>query len=155
MGIGDWITIVAVLVALGIGVSSIIQNEILQKRERKERLLNEIFEWASDIEKAATLRRKQNRDELWDAKQKYLSQEAMYEYINQVTSDCFPKLIEALINVRSQLGITLRATEEALSSSPLGVKPMTFDLVPEEKMLREKLVALMAEIAKIKIENIA
>lgn len=46
MDIGDWITLSAVTVALGIGAASIIHTNILQRKERKERLLNEIIEWA-------------------------------------------------------------------------------------------------------------
>ena len=49
MEVGDWITLGAVIVALGIGVTSILHTQSLQKRERKERLLNEIIEWALDI----------------------------------------------------------------------------------------------------------
>ena len=45
MEVGDWITLVAVLVALGIGLVSILHTQSLQKKERKERLLNEIVEW--------------------------------------------------------------------------------------------------------------
>ncbi len=36
-------------IALGLGLASIIQTNRLQKRERKERLLNEIIEWATNI----------------------------------------------------------------------------------------------------------
>lgn len=43
----------AVLVALGIGTASILQTQNLQKRERRERLLNEIIEWAEDIQNAS------------------------------------------------------------------------------------------------------
>ena len=49
MEISSWITLAAVVVALGIGLSSLIQTQRLQKRERKERLLNEIIEWATSI----------------------------------------------------------------------------------------------------------
>ena len=51
MEVGDWITLVAVLVALGIGIASILHTQSLQKKERRERLLNEIIEWATDIAK--------------------------------------------------------------------------------------------------------
>ena len=51
MEVGDWITLVAVIVALGLGVSSLVQTQSLQKRERKERLLNEIIQWAIEITK--------------------------------------------------------------------------------------------------------
>ena len=53
MKVGDWITLAAVIVALVIGVASIIQTQMLQKRERKERLLNEIIEWATEIHTAS------------------------------------------------------------------------------------------------------
>lgn len=48
---GDWITLAAVIVALGLGLASLLQTQFLQKRERKERLLNEIIDWATDISK--------------------------------------------------------------------------------------------------------
>jgi hypothetical protein len=53
MEIGDWITLGAVIVALGIGVASILHTNSMQKRERKERLLNEIIEWAEDIRQSS------------------------------------------------------------------------------------------------------
>jgi len=49
MEVGDWITLGAVIVALGIGVASILYTQSLQKKERKEKLLNEIIEWATNI----------------------------------------------------------------------------------------------------------
>ncbi len=49
MNIDSWLTLIAVIVALGLGVSSLIQTQMLQKRERRERLLNEIIEWAIEI----------------------------------------------------------------------------------------------------------
>ena len=50
MDISDGITLGAVVVALVIGVSSIIQTQRLQRRERRERLLNEIIQWAIDVD---------------------------------------------------------------------------------------------------------
>jgi len=44
-----WITLSAVIIALGIGVASIIHTEIIQKREQRRRLLNEIAEWATKV----------------------------------------------------------------------------------------------------------
>jgi hypothetical protein len=49
MDTGDWITLAAVLVALAIGVASILHTQRLQKKERRERLLNEVIEWAIDL----------------------------------------------------------------------------------------------------------
>jgi len=40
---------IATFVLAGIAVYSIIQNQLLHKKERRERLLNEIIEWAVEI----------------------------------------------------------------------------------------------------------
>jgi len=48
------ITFLAVIVALGIGISSLIQTKRLQQSERRERLLNEIIEWALDVAKCGS-----------------------------------------------------------------------------------------------------
>ena len=53
MEIGDWITLGAVIVALGIGVASILHTRSMQKRERRERLLNEIIEWVENVVKCS------------------------------------------------------------------------------------------------------
>lgn len=49
MELSDWITLAAVVVALGIGTSSLVQTQKLQKRERRDRLLNEVIEWAVGV----------------------------------------------------------------------------------------------------------
>lgn len=45
------ITLLAVFVALGIGIASIRHTQSLRKKERRERLLNEIIDWALDSAK--------------------------------------------------------------------------------------------------------
>jgi hypothetical protein len=64
MNTGDWITLAAVIVALGIGIASILHTQNLQKKERKERLLNEIIEWAEDIRKSSSQNILPNKVEL-------------------------------------------------------------------------------------------
>ena len=49
MGTSDGITLAAVIVALGIGVTSIIQTKRIQKRTYKHALLKEIIDWATDV----------------------------------------------------------------------------------------------------------
>jgi hypothetical protein len=49
------IMLLAVFVALGIGVASILHTQSMQKRERRERLLDEIIEWAVDMTKGELL----------------------------------------------------------------------------------------------------
>lgn len=135
---------------------TIMDNRYARTVDRKERLLNEIIEWAFGIEKAATLRRKRERDELWDAKQKYLSSKAMSDYIKTVVSSCFNVLLNELEPVISQLEETIKATEEALSAQkPGSSKPNTDNLVPQEKVLRKQIVALTIEIARLKAKNVS
>lgn len=43
------LTFVAIVVALGIGVTNIRRTKSIQETERKQRLLNEIIEWALDV----------------------------------------------------------------------------------------------------------
>ena len=49
MTIGDWITVIAVIVALAIGAGSIIQTRSIQKKQNRQSLLNEISDWAITI----------------------------------------------------------------------------------------------------------
>jgi len=53
MEVGDWITLAAVLVALGIGVASILHTQSLQKKERNIqrtiRRTEEVQEWILEI----------------------------------------------------------------------------------------------------------
>ena len=49
MDYSAWFTLFAVIVALGIGVTAIVHTEIIQRREQKRRLLNEIAEWAIKV----------------------------------------------------------------------------------------------------------
>lgn len=48
-------TLLAVFVALGIGIASIKHTQSMQRKERRERLLNEIIEWAEEIDKASLI----------------------------------------------------------------------------------------------------
>jgi len=43
------LTFVAILIALSIGVANMLQTKSIQKMERKQRLLNEIIDWAKDV----------------------------------------------------------------------------------------------------------
>jgi hypothetical protein len=59
MEVGDWITLSAVIVALGIGVASILHTQSLQRKERRERFLNEIIEWSEAVHKAIWMAKKE------------------------------------------------------------------------------------------------
>ena len=52
MVIGDWITLVAVIIALTLGVLALIQTNHIQKRHYKHLLINEIIDWETEIVKS-------------------------------------------------------------------------------------------------------
>ena len=96
MKVGDWITLAAVLVALGLGVASLRQTQMQQKRERRERLLNEIIEWASEIQNAGL-----KIDMAPNKTQTAIGAEILLrygipfsknDYICQIVKDLFPEL---------------------------------------------------------------
>ena len=51
MNLQSALTLTAIIIALIIGVRSLVQTKNIQKREQKQRLLNEIIEWAIDVYK--------------------------------------------------------------------------------------------------------
>jgi len=81
MEITGWITLAAVLVALGIGVSSLIQTNKLKKAEKRERLLNEIIEWAVDVTK---WRPKEIFKEMMNVSDTLKLQRLLYSHIIQI-----------------------------------------------------------------------
>ena len=69
------------VVALGLGVSSFIQTKNLQKKERKERLLKEIIEWAIDVSK---WRPKEMHKDMVGIKNNLKQQEIIHAYISRI-----------------------------------------------------------------------
>ena len=52
MEIGDWITLIAVITALTLGILAIMQTNRIQKRHYKHILINEIIDWSTEIIKS-------------------------------------------------------------------------------------------------------
>jgi len=51
MEIGAWITVSAVIVALGVGTASLVHAKRIQKKQYRHKLLDEIIEWAVECAK--------------------------------------------------------------------------------------------------------
>jgi hypothetical protein len=82
MEVGDWVTLGAVIVALGIGVASILHSRSIQKKERRERLLNEIIEWISEFKRKTVPT---------DFNQVMLAGKRKYEFISSALTDAMLK----------------------------------------------------------------
>jgi len=159
MEISDWITLAAILVALGIGVSSLIQTERLQKRERKERLLNEIIEWAvaniqatygQDIT-VVTLKGDELRSALYLG---FVQLNSRSQYIKRAAS-IFNDVITKLVNETVE---TLESCEnvhaEWVSCTEKEKDKKMEETLAVCKSLREKAKAIIEEAAKIKNKDI-
>jgi hypothetical protein len=55
MTIGDWFTLIAVVVALFFGVYSIVQSNMMQKKQQRHALLKELIDWCTQIIEAIRL----------------------------------------------------------------------------------------------------
>jgi hypothetical protein len=82
---------------LELGVTSIIQTQRLQQKERKQRLLNEIIEWAMDSVKSAIYRQEKESHELWKAILNYKYCISRNKYVNVIATSSFSNL-SSLIN---------------------------------------------------------
>ena len=122
----------------------------------EKRLLKELFEWTLDIEKSATMRITQERRELWDARQKYISSEVRSDYMKRIASGDFPGLSNPLEEIIVKLISTREASEEALGLNKDNKdlkqqnKVNTKKLLGAESDLRERISVFLKEIADIR-----
>ena len=143
MEIGDWITLSAVIVALGIGVASILHTQNLQKKERRERLLKEIIEWAIDISK---WRPKEIHRDLMGIRDKVKLQELIDAHIATI--------IDNLIEMRGRNQYMLRIAMEIDRRKPLTKQPLikeVHNLINET----EEYIELLDEWKAVIIEGMA
>jgi len=134
------ITLLAVFVALGIGVASILHTQSMQKRERKERLLNEIIEWALEVSSCSSisfLTKYSEIKNMWeynimaasDLVDKYDNLEKQSEYISRIAL----KLEDSLGNAVGEVVSNIKERQILLTKS-MGVKP-TFDVNEMQRVL--------------------
>lgn len=74
---GPAIMLIAIAVALGIGLAGILQTRNMQRNEQKRRLLSEIIEWALDIARCGVER---DIEALWDTRDRE------YSVLDQMTN---------------------------------------------------------------------
>ena len=168
MDFGDWITVGAVIVALGIGVASILQTHRLQKRERRERLLNEIIEWAIDVSKRGAdinflLLAAELDEEPWGglnlpALQSNLRElKQRGEYIVKVAGTLGKPLLVAAQKAKNEVAEYLSAIDNVFIQTRLGTEgnlSMILKPLSERDSLAICANNLLTEAAKIKTRDI-
>ncbi len=169
MVISDWITLAAVLVALGLGISSLMQTQRLQKRERKERLLNEIIEWGIDVGKSGSnidflLRAAEIDEQPWSKETnlpnlhsnlRELSQRG--EYIIKVAGTLDKSLLAAVQVANGRVTKYLESIDILFINIRLGIEgnlPIILKPLMELDSLVPCAKDLLAEATKIKARDI-
>ncbi len=128
MEVGDWITLGAVLVALGIGIASILHTQSLQKRERRERLLNEIIDWAIDVSNKRSESKKIFKElvgitdikqrEIFtyahtvEVKESYVGMRGKNQYIENITPESEQGLRDAVVKLIDDVGAYIEILDE-------------------------------------------
>lgn len=124
-----------------------------EKRDRKERLLNEVKEWAKEAVKAAMIRQKRDATELWETKLKYKYSVATSEYITKVVNDSFKNLSPYVNKVVDKLNEAIQITEEAIEESEGVEFYNTIRVVKQEEELSDAVKELLKALASINYKS--
>lgn len=128
MNAGDWITLSAIIVALGIGVASVLHTQNMQKKERKERLLNEIIEWAENTYKCGVESNYWNLNNIVSKyfdkphdKKSLLAELSLYNFTGSIELSSAYVIVEResnyIITISSIFGISMQNSVKRLQES--------------------------------------
>ncbi|MBA7486912.1 hypothetical protein ES707_22474 [subsurface metagenome] len=164
MGITDWLMLAAVIVALGLGVTSILHTQSLQKRERREKLLNEIIEWATDVASCGIEPTSPEVEEVTDAEAlTFLSNQVKKLGTLQLLRARSEKIKEISLNIGSAMTNTVDEVTRNLKnqlSSLYGFKhdpgPLIIrEVVQNNALLYSSAVKLIQEATRFKTKDIS
>jgi len=123
-----------------------------EKRDRKERLLNEIIEWAEDVAESALRRQTMEQvTEFYKTTMEYKFSKAKSSYISEIVSISFSDLSPFLKNVIKKLD---EAIDIIARYMKIEKQASLSDLRNSEKELTESVEKLIVEAAKIKTKDI-
>jgi len=138
-------TLFAVLVALWIGISGIRETRNIQRKERNERLLNEVRDWALEVAESAVKRQTRITSELWETKLKYKFVRAKSKYASEAANLSFSDLSPSIRDVTEKLDQAIEAITSIIEKRVDGQV-----LVKSEEELTESVEKLITEIARTK-----
>ena len=160
----NWINLIAAILIGGGTLAlafmtwkSIRQNRDIQKSENRDRLLGEIFKWATDVANSAISRRTMRTDELWKTKLDYKYFRVVSKYISVVTSSSLNDLTPLVEDITKKLDKAIDTTKLVIDKHP-GQKFIKNQadhdaIVDCENILRESVEELIKEVAKIKTKD--
>lgn len=142
------ITLLAVFIALWIGISGIRETRNIQRKERDERLLNEVRDWALEVAESAVKRQTRIPQKLWETKLKYKFVRAKSKYALEVANLSFSDLSPSIRDVTEKLDQAIEVITGIIEKRANGQ-----DLLISEKELTESVEKLITEIARTKKRN--
>ena len=176
MEIGDWITLGAVIVALGIGVASILHTRSLQQKERRERELNEILEWAIGISTCVfsvpytmpledikarqdenvleRIVRRHNLTTYTNLRLKYQTLAKKYIYFEHISHKYSEELSNSVKELSRQLNIIITNIQQCIKDVNRNKSENLESLKIDESELHKRADAVIEEATKIKTRDI-
>lgn len=135
---------VAIISALSINETKRIRKENIEheNRDRAERLLNEIKNWALEAMKAAVSRQTRSADVLWETRLKYKYVWSQRFYISTIADKSFKNLRPIIDEVNNKLSEAIDVTIAVIEHKKKGA-----ELISTENNLRESAEHLLVALA--------
>ncbi len=136
---------------------AILDNRHGRIVDRKERLLNEIIDWALDTAKSAIARQTREAHELWRTKLNYKFHRTKSKYIAEIAVSHFANLSSFIEDINTELDEALDVTTRCISAMHIeGLlgNDEAQRLRESEEYIARAVENLIVEIAKIKTKNI-
>ena len=155
----------AIIIALIFGVWSLVQTKNIQKAERKQRLLNEIMDWARDLLMCGSEMFTQPTPEISPTTRmvhgisslylRYRATNAKSKYVEKIASDFRQNLLQDVLSVTSKLKELIILLEDSIGNLKSGksISISTHKKTSEcEVELYDLIRSLIEKIAKIKLK---
>jgi len=130
----------------------------IQKAEKKERLLNEIIEWAESVANSAIGRQTKAPHELWKTKLDYKKHKTKGKYVVQIINSSFPELSQFYLDIDAKLDGAILFLED-INTGKIGKEAIVGvggkSLRDVETGIAGAVEELFKEAAKIKAKDIS
>ena len=130
-----------------------------ERRDRKERLLNEIIEGALDAAKSAISRQTREVHELWKTKLEYKFHRVKSEYIAEIAASSFEDLSPLTKDIITKLDEVIDVTTQCIEAKHHVINLLSNSeikqLIESEERLAKSVEKLITEAAKIKTKDIS
>jgi len=149
VAVGTLILALVTSVLVGLTWLTIRNADQKEQRNRKERLLNEIIEWATEAAKSAIYRQEKESHELWKAILNYKYCISKSEYVNVIATSSFSTLSSLINDVVIKLNRVMGETTNYKDNK--NRTDENHRLMRDcEDSLRKSVEELLKEAAKIK-----